>query len=211
VAVAGQRFGLAALAAEAAARGRPLCALGHSAGTPRSVAFNVQGFEVAVHRRYGQIRILRSLHAADAGTVINPMQCRGQVEGGVAQAIGAALYEDLMIDAQGKVANPTFRGYHIPTFADIPATEVHFAATYDRIGPLGAKSMSESPFNPVAAALANAIHDATGVRLRATPFTADRLYRLLLDRSGESRRQDRCEATAQAGSPARERSSPEPG
>jgi putative selenate reductase molybdopterin-binding subunit len=72
-------------------RRAPLERAGHSAGTPRSVAFNVQGFEVAVHRRYGEIRILRSIHAADAGAVINPMQCRGQVEGGVAQALGAAL------------------------------------------------------------------------------------------------------------------------
>jgi CO/xanthine dehydrogenase Mo-binding subunit len=88
----------------------------------------------------------------------------------------------MLIDDEGRVANPTFRGYHIPTFADIPVTEVHFAKTYDRIGPLGAKSMSESPYNPVAAALANAIRDATGIRLHKTPFTADRLYRAVLDR-----------------------------
>lgn len=159
----------------------PLEAIGDATGTPRSVAFNVQAFEVAVHRRSGEIRILRSLHGADAGTVINPMQCRGQVEGGVAQAIGAALYEKLVIDEDGAVANPSFRGYHIPAFADVPRTEVFFAATHDSIGPLGAKSMSESPYNPVAAALANAIFDATGVRLRETPFTADVLYALLPD------------------------------
>jgi len=177
VVFAGRRFTLAEVAAASAERGVALGAVGHSGGTPRSVAFNVQGFEIAVHKRYGEIRILRSLHAADAGTVINPMQCRGQVEGGVAQAIGAALYENLTFDADGKVANPTFRGYHIPTYADTPETEVHFASTYDEIGPLGAKSMSESPYNPIAAALGNAIRDATGVRLYETPFTADRLYR----------------------------------
>jgi putative selenate reductase molybdopterin-binding subunit len=160
----------------------PLEGEGHSGGTPRSVAFNVQGFEVAVHRRYGEIRILRSLHAADAGVVVNPMQCRGQIEGGVAQAIGAALYEKLSIDADGKVANPTFRGYHIPTFADAPITEVYFADTFDRIGPLGAKSMSESPYNPIAAALGNAIRDATGLRLYETPFMADELYRRIIER-----------------------------
>jgi CO/xanthine dehydrogenase Mo-binding subunit/aerobic-type carbon monoxide dehydrogenase small subunit (CoxS/CutS family) len=176
-----RRIPLAQIAAEADRREEPLTGVGHSAGTPRSVAFNVQGFEVAVHRRYGEIRILRSIHAADAGTVINPMQCRGQIEGGVAQAIGAALYEDLVIDETGKVANPTFRGYHIPTFADIPVTEVHFAKTYDRIGPLGAKSMSESPYNPVAAALGSAIRDAVKVRLHRTPFMADILYRLIPD------------------------------
>ncbi|WP_018388122.1 molybdopterin cofactor-binding domain-containing protein [Ancylobacter sp. FA202] len=167
--VAGEkRIALAALA--------PLEAVGDASGTPRSVAFNVQGFEVAVHARTGEIRILRSVHGADAGTVVNPMQCRGQVEGGVAQAIGAALYERLMMDGQGAVTNPSFRGYHIPAFADVPRTDVFFADTHDCIGPMGAKSMSESPFNPVAAALANAIFNATGVRLRATPFMADELY-----------------------------------
>ncbi len=170
--VAGERrIALAALA--------PLEAVGDASGTPRSVAFNVQGFEVAVHSRTGEIRILRSVHAADAGTVVNPMQCRGQVEGGVAQAIGAALYERLMMDDEGAVTNASFRGYHIPAFADVPRTEVFFADTHDAIGPMGAKSMSESPFNPVAAALANAIFDATGVRLRATPFMPDELYALL--------------------------------
>jgi CO/xanthine dehydrogenase Mo-binding subunit len=174
------------LAELAAAAGPSLEGKGHSSGTPRSVAFNVQGFEVAVHRRHGEIRVLRSIHAADAGTVVNPMQCRGQIEGGVAQALGAALYERLIIDAEGRVANPTFRGYHIPAFADVPATEVHFAETYDRIGPLGAKSMSESPYNPVAAALANAIRDATGVRLRETPFMPDELYRMVLDQAARA-------------------------
>jgi len=155
----------------------PLEASGRADGSPRSVAFNVQAFRVAVHPVSGEVRILRSIHAADAGRVINPMQCRGQVEGGVAQAIGAALYEDLTLDDGGRVVTQTFRDYHIPTCADVPETEVLFADTYDSVGPLGAKSMSESPFNPVAAALGNAIRDATGARLTATPFAADRIYR----------------------------------
>jgi CO/xanthine dehydrogenase Mo-binding subunit len=182
VMVGARRVALSELAALALARGVALEGRGHASGTPRSVAFNVQGFEVAVHRRHGEIRVLKSIHAADAGVVINPMQCRGQIEGGVAQALGAALYERLMVDAEGRISNPTFRGYHIPAFADVPETEVHFADTHDKVGPLGAKSMSESPYNPVAAALANAIHDATGVRLRATPIMADELYREVLDR-----------------------------
>jgi CO/xanthine dehydrogenase Mo-binding subunit len=118
------------------------------------------------------------VHAADAGTVINPLQCRGQIEGGVAQALGAALYEELLLGEDGAVSNASFRGYHVPTMADLPDTEVFFADTYDRIGPSGAKPMSESPFNPVAPALGNAIRDATGVRLHATPFAADRIFSL---------------------------------
>jgi len=145
-------------------------------GSPRSVAFNVQAFRVAVHPMSGELRILSSIQAVDAGTVINPMQCRGQVEGGVAQALGAALYEDYRFDGEGGVITQTFRNYHIPACADVPDTRVLFADTYDRIGPLGAKSMSESPYNPVAPALANAIRDATGARLTVTPFAPDRIF-----------------------------------
>jgi CO/xanthine dehydrogenase Mo-binding subunit len=167
---------LAALAGDAAREGLVLAASGESRGSPRSVAFNVQGFRVAVNIETGALVILHSVHAADAGRVINPAQCRGQIEGGVAQAIGAALMEQVVIDAGGGIANPSFRNYHVPRFADIPRTEVLFADTVDRLGPFGAKSMSESPFNPVAAALGNAIADATGLRLRATPFRPDVVF-----------------------------------
>jgi len=153
-------------------------ATGETSGTPRSVAFNVQGFRVAVHTPSGIIKILQSVHAADAGSVINRLQCTGQIEGGVVQALGAALYEELLLGPDGGVENAAFRGYHIPTMADAPRTEVFFANTYDTFGPAGAKPMSESPFNPVAPALANAIRDATGIRLHATPFCADRIFHL---------------------------------
>ena len=165
-------------------RGQPFASSGNSEGTPRSVGFNVQGFRVAVNKGTGELRILRSVQAADAGIVANPMQCRGQVEGGVAQALGAALYEEMVIDANGRVANPKFRDYHLPSFADVPRTEVFFADTSDTIGPLGAKSMSESPYNPVAAALGNAIANATGIRFTAPPFKPDRLFPALLDKFG---------------------------
>jgi CO/xanthine dehydrogenase Mo-binding subunit/aerobic-type carbon monoxide dehydrogenase small subunit (CoxS/CutS family) len=167
------------------ARGRKLLeAEATSDGTPRSVSFNVQGFRVAVRPATGEIRILHSVQAADAGTVINPGQCRGQVEGGVAQALGAALYEHVDIDAAGRVSTRTFREYHLPQFADIPPTEVHFAASQDPRGPLGAKPMSEAPFNPVAPALANAVRDATGRRLTDLPLTRDRVFAALNKNSG---------------------------
>jgi CO/xanthine dehydrogenase Mo-binding subunit len=160
-----------------------LAATGSSDGTPRSIAFNVQGFRVAVQPETGEIRILHSVQAADAGRVLNPMQCRGQVEGGVAQAIGATLYEDLKIDAAGRVVNPAFRHYHIPAWADLPRTEVLFADTIDRVGPFGAKSMSESPYNPVAPALANAVADAVGIRYRELPLAPDRVFRALAEQT----------------------------
>ncbi|HEY2206345.1 MAG TPA: molybdopterin cofactor-binding domain-containing protein [Pseudonocardia sp.] len=165
----------------AEADGHPLTAPGRFEGTPRSVAFDVHWFRVAVDPGTGEIRVLRSVHAADAGRVLNPMQCRGQVEGGVAQALGVALSEEVRLDAGGTVTTTAFRGYRIPTFADVPRTEVHFADCIDPVGPLGAKSMSESPFNPVAPALANAVADATGVRLTDLPLRRDRVWRALRD------------------------------
>jgi len=179
-----QLLSYAQLAEAARAQGQVLSATGTSAGTPRSVAFNVQGFRVAVNKATGEIKILKSVHAADAGRVANPMQCRGQVEGGVAQSLGATLYEEMVIDDGGRVVNPKFRDYHLPSFADIPRTEVFFADTTDTLGPMGAKSMSESPYNPVAAALGNALADATGIRFTAVPFKPDRLWPLLQEKFG---------------------------
>ena len=173
------RNGTLSLKDLAASAPAPVRAEGHWTGSPRSVAFNVQWFRIAVDPGTGELRILRSVHSADAGRVLNPLQTRGQIEGGVAQAIGAALTEHLVIDAAGRVTTAGFRQYHLPTFADVPRTEVVFAQTEDAIGPLGAKSMSESPFNPVAPALANALRDATGVRFTDLPFTRDRIWQRL--------------------------------
>ena len=157
----------------------PWICTGSDDGSPRSVAFNVHGFRVAVDTATGEVRILQSIQAADAGVVINPEQLRGQVEGGTAQAIGTALYEEVRLDGEGRVINPEIRNYHVPQFADIPPTEVYFADTVDTVGPRGAKSMSEAPYNPVAPALANAVTDALGVRPRQLPMSRDRLWRLL--------------------------------
>jgi CO/xanthine dehydrogenase Mo-binding subunit/aerobic-type carbon monoxide dehydrogenase small subunit (CoxS/CutS family) len=179
----GRHIGLAELHAAATATGLKLAATGTSNGTPRSVAFNVQAFRIALDPRTCEIRILKSVHAADAGTVINPMQCRAQIEGGVAQSLGATLHEELLVDDAGRVLNPTLRNYHVPAFADIPRTEVFFAETTGGGGPYGAKSMSESPYNPVAAAVGNALADATGVRFNVLPFKADRVWRTLQAKS----------------------------
>jgi putative selenate reductase molybdopterin-binding subunit len=183
---AGRRVGFAELAAAARGKGHSLAATGRGTGTPRSVAFNVQAFRVAVHKRTGAIKVLRSVHAADAGRVINPMQCRGQIEGGVAQSLGAALYEEMVIDDAGRVVNPTFRNYHLPQFGDVPRTEVFFADTSDAIGPFGAKSMSESPYNPINAAMGNALADATGIRFCQTPFKPDRIFRAIVEKFGNA-------------------------
>ncbi len=183
---AGRAISLKELFQAARAVGRELSADGHWGGSPRSVAFNAQWFRLAVDPGTGEIRILRSVHAADAGKVMNPMQCRGQVEGGVAQALGATLFENVRLDERGEVTTAAFRRYRLPHYADVPRTEVHFMETSDAIGPLGAKSMSESPFNPVAPAFANALRDATGIRFTELPVTRDRVWLAVDEASGKS-------------------------
>lgn len=79
------------------------------------------------------------------------------------------------------MSTEVLRQYHIPRFADVPRSEIYFAATSDALGPRGAKSMSESPFNPVAPALVNALRDATGLRFASTPFRRDDVYLALED------------------------------
>ena len=148
-------------------------------GSPRSVSTNAHGFRIAVHRVTGEIRILYSVQATDAGVVINPMQVRGQIEGGVAQAIGFALTENFHVDANGVMENPNLRNYRIPTYADIPRTEVLVVESHDSYGPMASKGIAESCVNPVAPALANALQDATGVRYRDLPLTPERIYHRL--------------------------------
>jgi CO/xanthine dehydrogenase Mo-binding subunit/aerobic-type carbon monoxide dehydrogenase small subunit (CoxS/CutS family) len=151
--------------------------------SPRTVAFNAHGVRLAVHRVTGQIEILHSVHAADIGRLINPMQCRGQVDGAIAMGFGWALYEKMVYDERGAMVNPAFRNYRIPAFADVPHTEVYFADTVDTIGPLGAKSQGECAINPVAPAVANAVANATGTRFADLPLSPERIF----DRLGQQR------------------------
>ncbi|MFI6364000.1 molybdopterin-dependent oxidoreductase [Nocardia sp. NPDC050630] len=149
-------------------------------GSPRSVIFNTHGFRIAVHRMTGEIRILYSVHATDAGVLINPAQVRGQIEGGVAQGIGFVLTENFHVDANGAMVNPNLRNYRIPTYADIPRIEVLTVDSADSVGAMHSKGIAECCINPVAPALANALEDATGVRFRALPLTPERIYRRLI-------------------------------
>jgi CO/xanthine dehydrogenase Mo-binding subunit len=116
------------------------------------------------------------VQAADAGVVINPVQVRGQVEGGVTQGIGFALTENFHVDANGVMLNPNLRNYKLPTYADAPRTEVLLVDSTDSVGPMRAKGMAECCINPVAPALANAVANATGVRYRSLPLSPERIY-----------------------------------
>jgi putative selenate reductase molybdopterin-binding subunit len=178
----GQRIALTELHAAGTRDGHRFEAKRKAYLSPRTTAFNVQGFRVAVHLITGEVRILRSVHAADIGRPINPMQCRGQIDGSIAMGIGWALTENMVHDANGNIVNAALRNYRIPAFADLPRNEIFFADTYDRVGPLGAKSQGECAINPIAPALSNAIKNATGVRFAAIPMTPDRIFDRLITR-----------------------------
>ncbi|MFE3257029.1 molybdopterin-dependent oxidoreductase [Nocardia sp. NPDC059229] len=175
----GTRIGLTELAAAARRRGTRLTESRKAYGSPRSLAYNTQAFRVAVHRVTGEIRVLYSVQATDAGVVINPAQVRGQIEGGVAQGLGFVLTENYLVDENGVMTNPTLRNYRIPTYADTPRTEVILVGSTDSVGPARSKGIAECCINPVAPALANAVYDATGVRYRELPLTPDRIFRSL--------------------------------
>src|SRR5260370_10531053 len=156
--------------------------------SPRTTAFNVQGIRLAVHLITGETRILQSVHAADIGNLINPVQRRGQLDGAIAMGIGWALTENMVQNAEGRVVNPALRNYRIPAFADIPRSELFFADTYDKIGPLGAKSQGECAINAVAPAIANAIKNATAVRFTRLPFPSARIFSQLANGTRPAKR-----------------------
>ncbi|OYX73943.1 MAG: aldehyde oxidase [Rhizobiales bacterium 32-66-11] len=170
------RISLVELHAKGTAAGHRFLAKRKAYLSPRTVAFNVQGIRLAVHRITGDIEILQSVHAADIGRLINPMQCRGQINGSIAMGLGWALTEHMDYDDTGHLKNAALRNYRIPSFADVPRTQILFADTYDTIGPLGAKAQGECAINPIAPAISNALFDATGVRFASLPFTPDRIF-----------------------------------
>ncbi|OBI77139.1 molybdopterin-dependent oxidoreductase [Mycobacterium asiaticum] len=178
---------LTALAAAAMDRGIRLTESRKAYGSPRSLTYNAHGFRVAVHRITGEIRILYSVQATDAGVVINPAQVRGQIEGGVTQGLGFVLTEHHHVDENGVMTNPNLRNYRIPSYADAPRTEVILVGSTDSAGPAGSKGIAECCINPVAPAIANAVHDATGVRYRELPLTPDRIFSALQPSAQETK------------------------
>jgi putative selenate reductase molybdopterin-binding subunit len=135
--------------------------------------------EVEVDTHTGRVRVLHLATAADPGTAINPMQAEGQVEGAVTQGLGYALTEELVLDSAGRPLNPNFLDYKIFSAKDMPKLTTILVETEEPLGPYGAKSISEVPINGVAPAIANAIFDAVGVRMRKLPIRPEDVLRAL--------------------------------
>ena len=136
--------------------------------------FGTHVAEVEVDTETGMVEILNFWASHDVGKVLNPVGLEGQVEGGVVQGIGWALWED-MVTVNGKVQNPTFLDYRIPGARDIPPINVSFVETNDPRGPYGAKGIGEPALNPAAAAVANAIYNAIGIRFKSLPITPEKV------------------------------------
>ena len=144
-------------------------------------SFTAQVAEVAVDPETGAVQLLRFTTAHDVGQVLNPMDHQGQIEGAVMQGIGYALSEELVVD-EGRVTSVSFGDYKIPNMQDIPALHTVILASESGPGPYNARGIGENPIGPVAPAIANAVADAVGVRIKALPITAEKVYRALVDR-----------------------------
>ena len=141
--------------------------------------FGAQFVEVAVDSETGQVTVERVLMVVDAGRVINPITASGQVEGGLQQGVGFAHCEEMVYDEVGRLVNPRFGPYRFYKANEMPRLDVIFVQTEEPTGPFGAKSIAEIPLDGVAPAMADAIHDATGVWVRELPFTPERVWRVL--------------------------------
>ncbi len=143
-------------------------------------AWATQVVEVEVDTETGVVRMTKVTAAHDVGRVLNRLGIEGQVEGGVVMGAGYALTEELIVE-NGAVKNPGFRDYKLVTAPEVPAMDIHFIETFDGEGPQGAKGVGEAPAICIAAATANAIYNATGVRIYRLPFTPEKVYRALVD------------------------------
>jgi CO/xanthine dehydrogenase Mo-binding subunit len=136
----------------------------------------VAGFaEVEVDTETGKVELIDYVALVDCGTVINPNLARVQVEGGIVQGIGMAMYEDVKYDSNGRMITSTFMQYKIPTRKDIGSVKVDFEESYEPTGPFGAKSIGEVVINTPPPAIAAAVYNAVGVNIRSLPITPEKV------------------------------------
>jgi carbon-monoxide dehydrogenase large subunit len=147
-----------------------------------SYTFGAQAAEIRIEKKTGKIFIDHFASAFDVGQVINPLQIRGSVMGGVLMAIGAALYEKVEFDEIGRVKNPHYYDYHLPTYKDAPRQSVEFVETPDAVGPFGARGIGEHSVIGPAPAILNAIYDALGVDFYEIPVRPDQIKHVLKQR-----------------------------
>ena len=156
--------------------------IGRGERQPNPAGFIIRTFgahfvDLEVDVATGEIFILRIVAVHDVGRIVNPLAARSQVEGGILQGLGFALTEERVVDRlTGRVTNPSLEGYKVPTVYDVPAITVRFIGRPDLVANnMGVKGLGEPPIIPVAPAIANAVANAIGVRVRRTPITPQRV------------------------------------
>ena len=113
--------------------------------------------------------------AGDCGKAINPMSVEGQVEGAISMGLGAAFFEEMVMDAKGKMLNPNFHDYKMPTALDMPALDTEIVKSYDPTSAFGNKEVGEGPVGPVIPAILNAVYDAIGIRFTEVPLKPEKV------------------------------------
>jgi len=144
-------------------------------GTKSPPPFMAGFVEINVDKETGEVEIIDYVSIVDCGTTINPMLAKGQVEGGIVQGIGMAMYEEVLYTKKGKLITNDLMNYHIPTRREINKLTTEFADSYEKSGPYGAKSVGEIGIDTPPAALANAIYNAVGVRITTLPITPEKI------------------------------------
>jgi CO/xanthine dehydrogenase Mo-binding subunit len=140
--------------------------------------FGAHAVEVEVDTETGRVRVLKHVAAHDVGRAINPQSVEGQIQGGAVQGLGYAILEEVLLE-DGINMTTSFASYLIPSAADVPDVDAIVVESGEGLGPFGARGIGEPPIAPPAAAIANAIEDATGARLTRLPITPERVLRAL--------------------------------
>jgi len=147
-----------------------------------SYGFEAQIAEVEVNKETGEVKILKMWDAHDIGKAINPQSVEAQIEGSLVMGIGYTFLENLQFDKKGRPANGNLANYRLPRSMGMPAMESILIETNDPEGPFGAKGMGEASLLPTSAAIANAIEDAIGVRIKELPITPDKIIKALKEK-----------------------------
>ncbi|MCX7755444.1 MAG: molybdopterin-dependent oxidoreductase [Anaerolineales bacterium] len=141
--------------------------------------FAAQFAEVTVDTETGQVTVDQLVMAVDSGVIINPQTASGQIEGGMTQALGYAVCEEMVYDQKGQARERDFRNYHIFRANEMPALETIFVETFEPTHPFGVKAVAEIPMDGVAPAVGNAIRDALGVDVDSIPITPEKVWRAM--------------------------------
>ncbi|HOH68224.1 MAG TPA: molybdopterin-dependent oxidoreductase, partial [Bacilli bacterium] len=146
--------------------------VGHKSPPPFMAGY----VEIELDTETGEYDILHYVSVVDCGVTINPMLAKGQVEGGIVQGLGMACFEDVKYSGRGKLNSNSFLYYKIPSMLDVKKLTTEFAESYEESGPYGAKSVGEIGIDTPPAAIANAVANATGVRINKLPVTPEKIF-----------------------------------